>query len=490
MMFFIDKKIPGHVSSKPRASDTCEGLGCTISPLLNNGELVAKLVGKGGSTRQRINRSCGTYTEFLGGHAWTVGTLEERQRTAAVLEALQTSENSEIKEVPKALEDACTRIEIPADAERLLIGQKRMTLNELEDECGVLTFWVPSVASTSDESKDKEKPALKLEKGMLLEGRYEGKARWFEVKVLEVTEKDNEPAAKVQWTYDDEENTSVLKASEMREPGSKDADKPAEPPRTLGVFGQEHLRTDAKLRCMALVVTKCPDAYAKELETESPDGEGFGVMKLKLDQKDADRLRAGSDSRSTFTPPARLKSIAAAARCVLVLVGNTICSAGTAAARKRGRDYAKWLSMEAPYAEDEEEREDVKSFPVPVAKVPNLPEEVILTVEKDTGCFIMFDDGAARLGLEGEKRLLICGSDAKNRAAAFAKLQTLQNQKPPEKLPEWGSDSRGNTWKRPSAEKSDSWSSWKEPEKEKPKVIFVVDSAEEERRKKRAARFA
>merc|ERR1719277_1798822 len=86
------------------------------------------------------------------------------------------------------------------------------------------------------------------------------------------------------------------------------------------------------------------------------------------------------------------------------------------------------------------------------AKKPNLTQDVIDEVEKETSSLIFFDDGAITLGIEGSSRLLVCSHDQANRAAAVRQLEKRQHETPVAKK-SWADDDDDDdySWKEPKA---------------------------------------
>lgn len=465
----IENKVEGYVSKRPHVVDKCKGVGWSMIPLHNEGEKKAKVIGKSGSVRIKTGKASGAALEYLGNIAYIVGTRDERSQTAALLDLIQTSAEGGVDKVPECLEDIITRVVVPEEASPMVMGKKRANMNQLEDETGVLSFWTPTVVKAKE--GDKEKGELVITEGMAVEGDFKGDgSRWFEAKVVEVKKADGETTVKVKWDYDPDEDASELPASQIRpilEGEALEERKRLEATsavKTLAIFGQEKTRKVAELRVMGLVEVKCPGSFP-EAPPASEKSE-FVTERTKFTTEEIGRCTEE-----------RRKSVAAAALCIVEHVGEYIYFAGSSEARARANDYVKWLSMETSSVPDAYERENVDKLMVPQAKVKNLTEDVLATVEGETETFVFFDDGASLAGVEDSSRLLVCGHSKAKREEAVAKLTKLQDVEP-YKPKSWGEDTWGS-----------GGDSYAPPKSDKPKVVWVIDKEEEERRKKRAARF-
>merc|ERR1712039_480323 len=134
----------------------------------------------------KLCAACGSSMEYPGNDAFIVGTKAERERTAGLLDLVQTQSRGDVSAVPKALADMCTRIFVPAAKVDSLMGAKRANMNKVEDDTGTLSFWVPSDEPKKEEKK--EEPEFTPKVGELYEGKFVDPKkgdRWFEVKVLE-----------------------------------------------------------------------------------------------------------------------------------------------------------------------------------------------------------------------------------------------------------------------------------------------------------------
>mmetsp|Transcript_71030 Transcript_71030/g.219600 ORF Transcript_71030/g.219600 Transcript_71030/m.219600 type:complete len:433 (-) Transcript_71030:36-1334(-) len=425
---------------------------------MNDGEMKAKVIGKGGLVRQKIAKTCGSCLDYIGTSAYVVGTSDERAHTAKVLELVQVSASGAVDSVPGELEAICTRVTVPYDASFMVTGKQRATMNQIEEESGTLMFWAPAAAVAAAPAAAEGE--LELTVGKFIQGRFNKK--WFEATILEIIEdKSGERSAKVRWDYDETE-VSVVAASDIREvPSGKDAEPPARGDagdiRTLAIFGPERPRKLAELRVMSTVEQKCPGTY-KDVEGTA-SGDGFGHEVLRLGPQEAQRC---GEKRQC--------AAAAAAHCCLEQIGDAAHLAGTGAERARARDYIRWLAMETPSVPEASSREDVDVLSVPEGKRANLVEYAVAPIEKDTETLAFFEGGTAA---DADARLFVCGHDSAKRAVALTKLREQQERAPPRR-PD------------PDDDGLDFWGASKPSQK----VVYVVTKDEEERRRKRAERFA
>jgi len=458
VLTLIESKVPGFVSARPRASDEGPGVGLSVVPLLNDGEMKAKVIGKGGSVRNKISKTCGTSLEYLGNLAYVVGTMQERLYTAKLLELLQSCTSGTVEEVPSELEAICTRVPVPQEASFVVTGKQRANMNQIEEETRTLTFWSPAPTTAAPAKMEVEaEGAMQLEVGKFVQGRFN--KRWFEATILELTKDDSgNPAAKVRWDYDETE-VSVVLASDIREvPDGKSAEAPARKEdgdgRVFVIFGPERARKHAELLVMATVETKCPGNY-KDFELPAA-GEGFAHEVWRLGPEEARRCEEQ-----------RQRAAAAAAHCLLEPVGDALHLGGTGVERSRARDYIQWLAMATPSVPEVAGRSDVDELLVPGGKRANLVERTLAPIERDTETLIFYEGGASSTG---DARLFVCGSDGAKREEALTRLREQQEKAP----------------QRPPANTDDDiWGLARSP-----KVVYVVSKDEEERRRKRAERFA
>jgi len=140
----VEAKVEGFVTNEPRKTDNTDELGWTVVALKNQGELKAKLIGKGGSVRIKISKACGSSLEYVGHLAYIVGTGPQRARTVALLDLVQNSSAGGVPHVPPEMEAICSWVAVPQAASAMVIGKKRASMNALEDETGCSPFGCPS----------------------------------------------------------------------------------------------------------------------------------------------------------------------------------------------------------------------------------------------------------------------------------------------------------------------------------------------------------
>jgi len=413
----IELKAPGFVSSKGRVTDDNDGLGWSVVPLVNNGELKARVVGKGGSVRLKISKATRCGLEFVGPTSYIVGTRLEREQAISLLDLLQTTMAGQVNDLPKVLEPSISKMVFPEEANAAVVGKKRAIMNQLEEETGTLAFWVPM--EHPDAPVEEE---LSLTEGISVEGKY-GK-EWHKAVILEVAEgEDSSTTVKVRWEFDGE-SESDLSLSEVREVLEGDAAeerkaRDALPDRVMAIFGPERSRCLAELKVMVLVEGKSPGHFSAT--SLPPAGDGYGVAGAHLADEEVQLCQSNTDEKS------RWRLAAAAANAGAEVVGNAVILAGSGLERLRCEEYIHWAVAEAASVPDAETREDVSVLAVPAEKAANLPPHVIASVETTTDTFAFFDE---TFQTDEDKRLVVVGHDAAKRKAAIAKLTELQDTAP------------------------------------------------------------
>lgn len=106
---------------------------------------LGKFIGKQGATKLRIERICGSTLEYMGKetdtkHAFFVGTTEERQKTQALMELLQSAVDFRVKatEMPLAIKDISSVLLVPGHASAAVTGT--LELAPLQDSTDTMIF--------------------------------------------------------------------------------------------------------------------------------------------------------------------------------------------------------------------------------------------------------------------------------------------------------------------------------------------------------------
>jgi len=244
IMALVETKSAGYAKANapPVLGEGEAAVGFCITPLLNNGEFKGKCVGKQGSMRKKISRVCGSALEYPGNDAFIVGDGQQRAQTVALLKIVQSQSGGEVGTVPKELEDACTRVEVPDAKSQAVMGPARANMNHVEEQTGTCSFWV------TEEKKEEEKPDFTPAVGEIYDARFKkaGGDRWFDAKVVEIVKGDDGDKYKMEWQYDPDEEKSVVSISDLRKVGSAPA-KQARADRVLAIFGPEEKRKAAAL---------------------------------------------------------------------------------------------------------------------------------------------------------------------------------------------------------------------------------------------------
>jgi len=103
---------------------------------------LAYALGKNGATRRKIEASSGCITQYIGLTGIFAGTRAERQRAKAYTEWLfEQSDTNNITIEWETRED-CTVLDIPQDCVGYVTGCKRCALGQIEEEFGVLMFFM------------------------------------------------------------------------------------------------------------------------------------------------------------------------------------------------------------------------------------------------------------------------------------------------------------------------------------------------------------
>lgn len=163
-----------------------------------------------------------------------------------------------------------------------------------------------------------EEKEFQIEVDMLLEGCFEDKKKgdkWFEVKVLEVMKGDDETLYKVQWTYDDDPNTSELPRSKLRKVGGAPLDAKKEEKK-------EEKSDDELVICIAMLLEglykdpKKGDWWYEVKILEIIDGDGDEKtykVKFSIDDSETvlkkDEIRKPGGGKSNSSAPAVVEKV-------------------------------------------------------------------------------------------------------------------------------------------------------------------------------------
>ena len=228
---------------------------------------MGKFIGKQGAIKQRIERMCGCTLEYMGKdadlkQAFFVGTAEERQKTQALLELLQSSVDFRVKatEMPAALKDICNMLVVPGHAAAAVTA--KLELPGLQDSTDTMIFALAK--PTAPVTVQKKEFAT----NQVVECKFKGD--WLEAKILEISnfgaDSDEEDETdgrtfKVQFVSDGSEATvlgfNVREKLTGQEAFDREQELQRQQQRELFVVGAEFdKRREAQLRLAAMLEAK------------------------------------------------------------------------------------------------------------------------------------------------------------------------------------------------------------------------------------------
>jgi len=115
---------------------------------------LAYALGKGGATRIKVEASSGCITQYLGHTAIFAGTREERKIAKEYMGFLFDQLDNPVYVKNWKDRDDCCVLKIPQDCVGYVTGSRRAALGKMEQECGVLMFFMGA--------KEDEKPQEEL----------------------------------------------------------------------------------------------------------------------------------------------------------------------------------------------------------------------------------------------------------------------------------------------------------------------------------------
>jgi hypothetical protein len=146
IMSAIESKLPGHfLTGDYRArleKPSSEGsvIGMTIEKMDENQFTYA--LGRGGSTRRKIERASGAVIEYVGFNAFIAGTDRERKRGLDYLRMLLLQKDGrEMGELIKGDRDDLTIAQVPRDYVAAVSGAKGVGLRKVEERTDTFCFF-------------------------------------------------------------------------------------------------------------------------------------------------------------------------------------------------------------------------------------------------------------------------------------------------------------------------------------------------------------
>lgn len=146
VMAAIETKLPGFYTSTMGETQSWEEWGTDTYPMHN--DQLSYVLGRKGSTRQKLARASGCIMEYVGNVAFIAGYLPNRRRGREYLGWLCDqvgNKQGRISIDPTAREDV-TLVPVPRDCIGYVMGDKRKTLSRLEEDWETLIFFVDSRA--------------------------------------------------------------------------------------------------------------------------------------------------------------------------------------------------------------------------------------------------------------------------------------------------------------------------------------------------------
>merc|ERR1719350_9920 len=181
----VETKIPGHyarirddVVGRDRGKDETGTWG-TDTMTFQDDELSYAL-GKQGGTRKKLERSSQAIVQYVGHNALFSGTKDERRRAKAYMKWLFEQLEGPVYVDGWEDRDDCTVLPVPRDCVGYITGSRRATLGTMEEEWGVLMFFM---------NKSEEKGRGKGETEKLIIFGAERDRRGAELKVMNGIEK-------------------------------------------------------------------------------------------------------------------------------------------------------------------------------------------------------------------------------------------------------------------------------------------------------------
>jgi hypothetical protein len=137
----IEQKIPGFVTKTLKASKSVEDWGTDIR-WLKDDELSYAL-GKRGMTRKKLARASGCIVEYVGNVVHMSGNKRQRVRANQYLDWLFHQLAGPVHVDNNARTDVSV-VDVPTSCVGYVTGNRRETLGKMEEEWGVLMFFLDS----------------------------------------------------------------------------------------------------------------------------------------------------------------------------------------------------------------------------------------------------------------------------------------------------------------------------------------------------------
>lgn len=156
----VETKVPGNfkrcrdeVMDRDMGKDQ-SGTWGTDSMTFEDDELSYAL-GKQGGTRKKLERSSEAVVQYVGHVAVFSGTKSERRRVKDYMKWLFAQLEGPVYVDRWEDRDDCTVVDVPQDCIGYVMGTRRAALGGMEEEWGVLMFFMSKHATTADKGKGK-----------------------------------------------------------------------------------------------------------------------------------------------------------------------------------------------------------------------------------------------------------------------------------------------------------------------------------------------
>lgn len=200
----------------------------------------------------------------------------------------------------------------------------------------------------------------------------------------------------------------------------------------LAIFGSIRARRGAELKVLSAVETKKP-GYYDQIKDEvlsrdkGKDETGTWGTDTMMFQDDELSYALGKQG-------ATRRKIERSSGAIVQYLGHCACFSGERAARKRAKDYIKWLflQLEGPvYVDNWEERDDCCVVAVPgecVGYITGARRATLSRMEEDFGVLMFFMSKGEGKGRDRTESLIIFGDQRGRRHAELMIMSTVENK--------------------------------------------------------------
>lgn len=342
-MASVDKKTPAYYEGVKPDFGAVDGSNWATDVVEVEQAFLPQCIGTKGTMKRKLIRASDCCLEYLATSAYIAGHPENRVFAAALLETLRSSERSILKSVPAKAAEYCESVVIPADIVALVMGAARSSLNKIEEEEGVVTFFQDDDGGAYNETE-------------LTEG--------------------------------------TLKAHVEAEEGYGSCDA-GQTGRKLLIFAfASRSRLLARHRVEAIVDSKLKGHFSGSTKNFISDAEGVDTDILELGESQMG-WASGKHGSSR-------RKIQAASGCGVAYVGHFAYFIGTKDERRRAQDYLQWLLEQLDSSTKDRhlrissaelaERSDVSTVELTSAEVQMLDSKALQAIEENTGNVLVFHE--------------------------------------------------------------------------------------------------